>query len=97
MNALENSWEPPSLEAEISFSYETITLANAVADAISPDNVKAPEHLIIKTIRQGRKVMTSVECRKGLLTFIATIDDLLEAISTAEKSVSAVNENKDDS
>ena len=96
MSVLGSNLEPPSLEAEIAFDYETIAEANAVADAISPDNVKTPKDLAIKTVRQGKKVMTNIECGACLLTFIATIDDLLEAISIAERSVSAVKENTDD-
>ena len=91
---LRSNWKPPSLEAEIAFSYETVAEANAVVDAISPDNVRIPEDLTIKTIRQGRKVLTNIECEAGLLTFIATIDDLLEAISIAERSVSAVEKKR---
>ncbi len=92
-----SNWEPPSLEAKIAFSYETVTEANAIVDAITPDNVRIPEDLAIMTIRQGRKMLTCIECGAGLLTFIATIDDLLEAIEIAERSVSAMRENAGDS
>ena len=90
MNLSESNWGPQSWEAEISLSYETITEARAVADAVSPDNVKMPEDLSIKTIHLRRNVLTMVECKSSLSTFIATIDDLLEAISIAERSVLSV-------
>lgn len=93
MKVSKNNWKPPNLEAEIALSYETITEANAVVNAVSPDNVKTPEDLTIKTIQKGRKMLTNIECTSGLLTFIATLDDLLEATSIAERSVSAVKEN----
>lgn len=93
---LKNNCESPRLEAEIALSYETVAEANAVADAISPDNVRVPTGLTIKTIRQKRKVLTDIECEAGLLTFVATIDDLLEAISIAERSVLAAKDNTDD-
>ncbi len=96
MNLSERSRGPQSLEAEISLSYETITEARAVANAVSPDNVKAPEDLTIKTVHLGRKVLTDVGCKSGLLTFIATIDDLLEAISIAERSVLSVKKGWDE-
>jgi len=92
MNVSKNSSEPPNLEAEIALSYGTITEANAVVNAVSPDNVKTPEALTIKTIRRGREVLTNIECGSSLLTFIATIDDLLEAISIAERTISTVKE-----
>ena len=93
---LRSNWKPPNLEVEIALSYETVTEANAVVDAITPDNVRIPKDLAIKTIRRGKKALTSVECRASLLTFIATIDDLLEAISIAERSVSTVKQKADD-
>lgn len=96
MNVLGSSLKPSSLEAEIAFDYEASAEANAIVNAILPDNIKLPKDLTIKTARQGKKVMINVECGECLLTFIATVDDLLEAISTAERSVSAVKENTND-
>ncbi len=78
------------MEAEISLSYKTIREAEAVVDAISPDNIDAPEGLTVKTTRLGAKVLTKIECRTKLLTFISTIDDVMSAVSIAEKSTSAV-------
>ncbi len=78
------------MEAEISLSYKSDRQARAVADAVSPDNVKIPEGLTIKTVKQGRNVLTHIRCRSSMLTFIATIDDLLAAVSVAERSISIV-------
>ncbi len=78
------------MEAEISLSYKTNRQAGAVADAVSPDNVKIPEGLTIKTMKQGRNVLSHIKCRSSMLTFIATIDDLLSAVSVAERSISTV-------
>jgi tRNA threonylcarbamoyladenosine modification (KEOPS) complex Pcc1 subunit len=78
------------LEAEISLSYKTDRQSKAVADAVSPDNVKIPEGLSIRTEKQGRNVLTHIKCGTSMLTFIATIDDLLAAVSVAERSISTV-------
>ncbi len=80
------------MEAEISLSYETDRKAKAVVDAVSPDNVKVPEGLTIKTVKQGRNVLTHIKSRSSMLTFIATIDDLLAAVSVAERSISSVKD-----
>lgn len=80
------------MEAEISLSYETDKQARAVVDAVSPDNVKVPEGLTIKTVKQGRNVLTRIKSRSSMLTFIATIDDLLAAVSVAERSISSVKD-----
>jgi len=74
------------LEAEIKLSYQNKREAEAVAKAVSPDNVKVPSGLAIKTTKKGSKVFTKVTCETKLQTFIATIDDLLCCVSIAEKA-----------
>ncbi|NIR86591.1 hypothetical protein GWO13_03065 [Candidatus Bathyarchaeota archaeon] len=71
-------------------SYENEREAEAVAQAVSPDNVKVPRGLLIKTTRKRSEVLTRIRCELRLQTLIATIDDLLCCISTAEKAFSAV-------
>ena len=78
------------LEAKIALSYKTLREAEAVANAVSPDNVKVPEGLSVKTMRRGKTVLTNIECKSRLQTFVATIDDLLSAVSVAERTLSAV-------
>ncbi|MCK4885032.1 hypothetical protein KAS24_03075, partial [Candidatus Bathyarchaeota archaeon] len=67
-------------------SYQNEREAEAVAKAVSPDNVEVPPGLYIKTVRKGSKVLTRVECQTRLQTLIATIDDLLACVSVAEKT-----------
>lgn len=78
------------MEANISISYKKIRDAKAIAKAVAPDNVKVPSGLLIKTTMRGVKVSTKITCQTRLETFISTIDDLLSAVSIAEKSLSAV-------
>jgi hypothetical protein len=75
------------LEAEIALEYDHARLAEAVAKAVSPDNLKTPRGLSIKTAWQAKKVMTQIKYHGKLTTFIATIDDLLFCASTAEKAL----------
>jgi hypothetical protein len=74
------------LEAEIRLSYGNKREAEAVAKAVSPDNVEVPSGLYIETVRNGSEVHTKIECQTRLATLIATIDDLLACISVAEKT-----------
>lgn len=74
------------MEAEIKLSYQNKREAEAVAKAVSPDNVKVPSGLSIKTTKKGSRVFTKVKCETKLQTFIATIDDLLCCVSIAEKA-----------
>jgi len=82
------------LEAEISLLYKNEREAEAVAKAVSPDNVKVPPGLSINTVKRGSKVFTYVKCETKFQTFMATIDDLLCCVSIAEKALSAAKEFK---
>jgi len=73
------------LEAEIVLDYDDRKVAEAVAGAVSPDNFKTPKGLSVKTDCIDKRVVTRIECTEKLSTFIATIDDLLFCVSTAEK------------
>ncbi|MEM3458070.1 MAG: KEOPS complex subunit Pcc1 [Candidatus Bathyarchaeia archaeon] len=75
------------LEAEIILEYDDERTAEAVANAVSPDNFKTPSGLWVRTVRTGKKVVTQVKCEGKFPTFIATIDDLLFCVSTAEKTL----------
>lgn len=90
MNSLKNNWKLLRLQAEIALTYKSTKEAEAVAQAVSPDNMKVPPGLSIRTTKQGKKVLTQIVCETKLETFIATIDDLLSAVSVAERAVSAV-------
>jgi len=73
------------LEAEIALEYGDARLAEAVAKAVSPDNLKTPSGLAVKTSWHSTRVITRINYRGKLATFIATIDDLLFCASTAER------------
>ncbi len=79
------------MEATITLEYADEKTAQAVANAVSPDNFKTPIELHVKTSREGKKVVTHIECEGKLATFTATIDDLLFSASTAEKTLKAIN------
>jgi len=76
-----------ALEAEIVIDYNDGKIAEAIAKAVSPDNFKTPRGLSVKTRWREGKVLTKIECKTKLSTFIATIDDLLFYTSIAEKAL----------
>ena len=80
------------MEAKIILAYRNKREAEAVAKAVSPDNVKLPSGLAIKTTHRDAKVFTSIKCETTLPTFVATIDDLLCCASIAEKAFSVASE-----
>jgi hypothetical protein len=75
------------LEATITLEYGNPKTADAIANAVSPDNFKTPTGLSIKTTSKESHVVTEVKTEGKLSTFIATIDDLLFCVSTAEKTL----------
>lgn len=75
------------LQCEIVLEYDDAKTAKAIAKAVSPDNIEPPRGLLIETTCRGRRVITKLNCEKSLPTFIATIDDLLFCVSTAEKAI----------
>jgi len=76
-------------EAVIVLSYDGAKTAKAIAGAVSPDNFKTPKGLTVRTAFASGEVTTRIACDGKLATFIATIDDLLSCVSTAEKTISA--------
>ena len=78
------------MEATITIEYGDPRTADAIAKAVSPDNFKIPKELSIKTITKGSNVLTQVKAEGRLATFIATIDDLLFCVATAEKTLHTV-------
>lgn len=75
------------MQCEIILEYDDVETAKAIAKAVSPDNIETPKGLLIETTCEDRKVITKLNCEKSLPTFIATIDDLLFCVSTAEKTL----------
>jgi hypothetical protein len=75
------------LEATIILEYANTKTADAIANAVSPDNFKTPTGLAIKTARENSRVLTEIKSEGKLSSFIATIDDLLFCVSTAEKTL----------
>jgi cell fate regulator YaaT (PSP1 superfamily) len=78
------------LEATVTLEYANAKIAEAVANAVSPDNFKTPIGLHVKTVREQSKVVTHIQCEGKLATFTATIDDLLFSASTAEKTLKVI-------
>jgi hypothetical protein len=75
------------LEATITLEYDDEKIAEAIADAVSPDNFKTPVGLLVKTCRRGKRVLSEVKFDGKMATFIATIDDLLFSVCMAEKTL----------
>lgn len=84
------------LKAKLQFTYATKREAEAVKDAITPDNIKTPPGLRVETTRKNTNLLTHIQCEKSIETLIATLDDLVACTSVAEQSFKAAQfKNKD--
>ena len=75
------------MEAEITVEYDNSKLAKSIADAVSADNSETPRGLVIRTESKEKIVITKILCNGKFGTFVATVDDLLFSIGTAEKTL----------
>ena len=82
------------MEATITLEYNDEKTAQAIASAVSPDNFKTPPGLSVKTTRSGNQVCTKINAETKVATFIATIDDLLSSVHTAEKAIGTIKRSK---
>ena len=80
------------LQATITLEYGNAKIAEAVANAVSPDNFKTPVGLTVKTTLRENAVVTEVAAEGKIATFIATIDDLLSSVTVAEKTVRVIQD-----
>ena len=78
------------MQATVILEYKDKKTAQAVAEAISADNLRTPIGLRVKTTLDNNKVVTEIEWGGKLATFTATIDDLLCSASTAEKTIKII-------
>ena len=72
------------MRASVVCGYKKREAAKAIAAAIQPDNLQAPKGVRVRTKVDIARVTTLVELDGRIETLLATLDDLLACISTAE-------------
>jgi len=72
------------MRARVICAYEDGDISKAIADALHPDNLRAPKDIRIETKARGKFVVSVVEIEGKIETLLATLDDLLACASTAE-------------
>jgi len=72
------------MQANVVCGYKKREAAKAIAVAIQPDNLQAPKGVQVRTRVDDTRVTTLVELDSRIETLLATLDDLLACISTAE-------------
>ncbi|MFB0543831.1 MAG: KEOPS complex subunit Pcc1 [Candidatus Bathyarchaeia archaeon] len=85
----EGSWAPKS-RVSIVIRYGDERTARSVAEAVSPDNLDAPQDLRVETLARGGNVFTVIEGRRAIETIVPTVEDLLSCIQAAERAIDSV-------
>ena len=84
-----SSWVPES-RVRIVLRYGDERTARAVAEAVSPDNLEAPQGLRVETWVHGGEVFTAIEGRRPLETIVSTVEDLLSCVQAAERALNVL-------
>lgn len=77
----------PESSTTIDITYPDPKTARSIMDAISPDNLDAPEGIDIDAKVEGNKLKISISCSRGIGSLLSTADDLLSCIQAAEKAI----------
>jgi len=72
------------MRANVVCGYKKQEAAKAIAAALQPDNLQAPKRVGVRTKVDIARVTTLVELDGRIETLLATLDDLLACISTAQ-------------
>jgi len=79
------------MRVKIILNYKNQKVAKAISDAISPDNIRTYENLLVETCRKSNQVSTLIEYKgDNQDSFQSTINDLLSCVSVAERSCKAI-------
>jgi hypothetical protein len=77
-------------KTEIRVQYDERETVEAVLQAISPDNMTVPEGQTLNARLEDNTLIIEIECERGLGSLIATLDDLLSCIQSADIALKQV-------
>ena len=74
-------------EANLELKFRNEKTARSILEAVSPDNIQAPEGIMVKTLLNDNILKIEITCSRGIGSLILTLDDLLSCIQAAEKTI----------
>jgi tRNA threonylcarbamoyladenosine modification (KEOPS) complex Pcc1 subunit len=78
------------MRAEIQLEIKSEEDAEVVLSSVSPDNKPVPEGLVVKSRREGAKLVLAVDCKRGLQSFMATLEDIMSAVDLSIRTIETV-------
>ncbi|MHA1902987.1 MAG: KEOPS complex subunit Pcc1 [Candidatus Thorarchaeota archaeon] len=76
--------------ADINLEFPSSAEAERISKSLSPDNVPLPPGLRIDTQVRGNQLVLKVECKRGLDSLRATLEDIMSAIDLALRTTRLV-------
>ena len=80
----------PEASTTIDIHYEDSKTARSIMEAISPDNLDAPEGIDVATKVDGDILKISISCSRDIGSLLSTVDDLLSCIQAAERAIDKI-------
>ena len=80
----------PEASTTIDIHYEDSKTARSIMEAISPDNLDAPEGIDVATKVDGDILKISISCSRDIGSLISTVDDLLSCVQAAERAIGKI-------
>lgn len=80
----------PEASTTIDIHYEDSKKARCIMEAISPDNLDAPEGIDVAAKVEGNILKISISCSRDIGSLLSTVDDLLSCIQAAERAIDEI-------
>lgn len=80
----------PEASTTIDIHYEDSKTARSIMEAISPDNLDAPEGIDVTTKVDGDILKISISCSRDIGSLLSTVDDLLSCVQAAESAIDKI-------
>ena len=80
----------PEASTTIDIHYDDSKTARSIMEAISPDNLDAPEGIDVATKVDGDILKISISCSRDIGSLLSTVDDLLSCIQAAERAIDKI-------
>jgi tRNA threonylcarbamoyladenosine modification (KEOPS) complex Pcc1 subunit len=80
----------PEASTTIDIHYEDSKTAQSIMEAISPDNLDAPEGIDIEVRVYGKTLKIHISCSRDIGSLLSTVDDLLSCIQAAERAIDEI-------
>ena len=80
----------PEASTTIDIRYNDSKTALSIMEAITPDNLHAPQGIELDANVEGNTLQISISCSRDIGSLLSTVDDLLSCIQAAEKAIDEV-------